>query len=390
MSVIQEILRKACHNKKAKQQLFKHVWKPPSAMPNFPFLPARRKLLKRLGLLGGAAMLPPIFRALGSSSPVATSAMPLRAIAQSAPLAADGLNPHRVVLVSTTDRAAGVRRALELLQPPSFQGQRVFIKPNYNTGDPAPAATDPAVLEALVQVIQSDGASQITVGDRSGMVETRSAMQQMKVFDLAERYGFTPMVFDELGRDDWQYFDSEGTNWSRGFAVARPVLDADAVVNVCCLKTHRFGGHFTLSLKNTIGMVARRVPGDGHDYMQELHRSNNQRLMIAEVNRAYRPTLNLIDGVDAFVGGGPEQGERVRAGVMLASSDRIAIDAVGIAILRMLGTTSEVSTGSIWQQAQIRRAADLGLGAINSEQIELLAADSESAQMIDKLRPFLS
>ncbi|MEL6855217.1 MAG: DUF362 domain-containing protein, partial [Cyanobacteria bacterium J06607_13] len=196
--------------------------------------------------------------------------------------------------------------------------------------------------------------------------------------------------FDDLGQNDWQYFDSAGTNWSRGFAIARPVLDADAVINACCLKTHRFGGHFTLSLKNTIGMVARWVPGDGHDYMRELHRSASQRLMIAEVNRAYRPTINLIDGVEAFVGGGPEQGERVTAGVMLASSDRIAIDAVGIALLRMLGTTSEVSQGSIWSQAQIRRAADLGLGATSAAQIELITADSESAQMADKLQTFLS
>lgn len=357
-------------------------------MPDF--LASRRKLLRRLGLLGSAALLPPAIRSLFTSSSVSSSAMPLSALAQSAPIAAEGLNPHRVVVISTTDRAAGVRRALDLFQLPSFQDKRVFIKPNYNTGDPAPAATDPAVLEALVQAIQSDGASQITVGDRSGMAETRSAMAQMQVFALAEKYGFTPMVLDELGQEDWQYFESAGTNWSRGFAIARPVLDADAIVNVCCLKTHRFGGHFTLSLKNTIGMVARRVPGDNHDYMRELHRSENQRLMIAEVNRAYRPMLNLIDGVDAFVGGGPEQGDRVRAGVMLASSDRIAIDAVGIAILRMLGTTPEVSIGSIWNQAQIRRAADLGLGAANAAQIELVTADDESAQLADKLRPFLS
>lgn len=353
------------------------------------FLASRRKLLRRLGLLGSAALLPPAIRSLFTSS-ASRSAMPLSAIAQSAPIAAEGLNPHRVVVISTTDRAAGVRLALALFQPPSFQDKRVFIKPNYNTGDPAPAATDPAVLEALVQAIQSDGASQITVGDRSGMAETRSAMAQMQVFSLAEQYGFTPMVFDELAQEDWQYFDREGTNWSRGFAIARPVLQADAIINVCCLKTHRFGGHFTLALKNTIGMVARRVPGDNHDYMRELHQSASQRLMIAEVNRAYRPTLNLIDGVDAFVGGGPEQGDRVRAGVMLASSDRIAIDAVGIAILRMLGTTPAVSNGSIWSQAQIRRAADLGLGAVSAAQIELVTADSQSAQMADKLRPFLS
>jgi uncharacterized protein (DUF362 family) len=266
----------------------------------------------------------------------------------------------------------------------------VFIKPNYNTGDPAPAATDPAVLEALVQDIQGAGASQMTVGDRSGMANTRSAMQQMRVFSLADRYGFTPVVFDELDRSDWQYFSGEGTNWSRGFAIAKPVLEADAIVNACCLKTHRFGGHFTLSLKNTIGMVAKYVPGDSYNYMGELHSSANQRLMIAEVNKTYRPSLIVMDGVDAFVNGGPAQGQKVSPGVVLASTDRIAIDAVGIAILRMYGTTREVSDGSIWSQAQIRRAADLGLGATSANAVEIITTDSAGAAMADRIRPYFT
>ncbi|MDJ0706750.1 MAG: DUF362 domain-containing protein [Leptolyngbyaceae cyanobacterium MO_188.B28] len=362
-----------------------------------PTPPSRRGLLKYLGLFAGAAALPAALRTFAtqrpsplSPNPSISPAISISELAVPTPLAAAGSNPHRVILVRTTDRAAGVRRAIELLQPSSFRNQQVFIKPNYNTGDPAPASTDPVVLETLVQEIQGAGARSITVGDRSGMAETRKAMEQQQVFALAQRYGFDTVVFDELGRYDWQYFAAAGTNWSRGFAVARPVLDADAIVNVCCLKTHRFGGHFTLSLKNTVGMVARHVPGDGHNYMRELHRSANQRLMIAEVNKVYRPSLIIIDGVDAFVNGGPEQGQRIQAGVILASTDRIAIDAVGIALLRKLGTTREVASGSIWSQAQIRRAADLGLGAINAEQIDLVTADGASAQMADEVRQFLS
>ncbi|MGD1858535.1 MAG: DUF362 domain-containing protein [Leptolyngbyaceae cyanobacterium] len=359
------------------------------------FLPpnsTRRKLLQVLGLAGGAAALPALLRNWRqSSTPISTSpALALDELPQVTPLAAANVNPHRVVLISTTNRAAGIQQAIDLLQPTGFSGKRVFIKPNYNTGDPAPASTDPIVLETLVREIQAAGASGITVGDRSGMADTRSAMQQQRVFNLANQYGFTPLVFDEMGRDGWQYFSGSGTNWSRGFAIAKPVLDADAIVNACCLKTHRYGGHFTLSLKNTIGMVAKYVPGDGYNYMRELHTSANQRLMIAEVNRTYRPALIVIDGVDAFVNGGPAQGETVRAGVMLASTDRVAIDAVGIAVLRMLGTTQAVSTGSIWSQAQIRRAADLGLGAVSPDAIELITADSASAQMADRLRPFLT
>jgi len=362
-------------------------------MPNLSnWMASRRKLIKRVSLVSGAAVLTPILHSLGRQTFSASSTSPQTpaAFAESTPVAAAGLSPHRVVLVNTADRAEGVRRAIALLNPPSFSGKKVFIKPNYNTGDLAPASTDPVVLETLVQAVQADGASQISVGDRSGMATTRTAMEQQKVFSLADQYGFTPIVFDELGRDDWQYFPSEGTNWSRGFAIARPVLNADAIINACCLKTHRFGGHFTLSLKNAVGMVARKVPGDSHDYMRELHSSASQRLMIAEVNQAYRPALIVIDGVEAFVNGGPEQGDRVNANVMLASTDRIAIDAVGIAILRMLGTTPEVSAGSIWSQAQIRRAADLGLGAASADQVELVTDDEASAEMAQKLKPFLT
>ncbi|MBT9311711.1 DUF362 domain-containing protein [Leptothoe kymatousa] len=351
--------------------------------------PSRRGLLKYLSLLTVAGTLPAVVKGAGAQLSAASPAAALSP--EPAPqLTATGLNPHRVVLVKTTDRATGIRQAMQLLQTPSFRGKHVFIKPNYNTGDPAPAATAPVVLETLVQELQQDGASTITVGDRSGMENTRSAMERKQVFSLAQRYGFKTLVFDELSRDSWQYFPAAGTNWSQGFAIARPVLDADAIINVCCLKTHRFGGHFTLSLKNTIGMVARHVPGDGHDYMRELHRSANQRLMIAEVNAAYRPALILIDGVDAFVNGGPEQGQKVQAGVILASTDRIAIDAVGIAILRKLGTTPEVSHGSIWQQSQIRRAADLGLGAVGASQIELITHDQASRQLANNIQPFLS
>ncbi|MGD1951310.1 MAG: hypothetical protein ACFB14_16905 [Leptolyngbyaceae cyanobacterium] len=84
--------------------------------------------------------------------------------------------------------------------------------------------------------------------------------------------------------------------------------------------------------------------------------------------------------------GGPKQGQRAQTGIVLASCDRIAIDAVGIAILRKLGTTRE----SIWTQPQIRRAADLGLGAVSADQIELITANQSSGQMADEIRQFLT
>lgn len=301
-----------------------------------------------------------------------------------------GPGRSQVALVSTTDRGEGVRRAVDLLGPLPISGQRVFIKPNFNSADPAPGSTHPEVLNALILKLQEMGAAHITLGDRSGMGDTRQVMQRLGVFDLASRLGVETLVLDELPAEGWTLFNLPGSHWAYGFPFARPCLESGAVVQACCLKTHRYGGHFTLSLKNSVGLVAKRIPGQDYNYMTELHNSPDQRLMIAEINLAYQPALVVLDGVEAFVSGGPDKGELVRPGVMLASADRVAIDAVGVAILRLYGTTPEVSRGPVFGQEQLARAAELGLGAASPNQIEILTADPESAAFAARLQDLLA
>jgi uncharacterized protein (DUF362 family) len=136
-------------------------------------------------------------------------------------------------------------------------------------------------------------------------------------------------------------------------------------------------------------MVAKYVPGDPFNYMRDLHTSPHMQPMIAEINTVYQPTLVLMDGVEAFVDGGPDSGKKVAANVILASTDRIAIDVVALGMLRSLGTTDRVTQGSIWQLEQIRKAVELGLGVSTSEQIELVTADSASQKIADRIRQYI-
>jgi uncharacterized protein (DUF362 family) len=284
----------------------------------------------------------------------------------------------QVAIVKTQDRAAGVEQALDLLGFGPLRGQTVFLKPNFNSADPFPGSTHNDTLAALVRRLQARGAGPITVGDRSGMGETRRVMERKGIPDLAEELGFEALILDDLDATGWERMQPPGSHWKRGFAIARPVLDTDVVVQTCCLKTHRFGGHFTLSLKNSVGLVAKRIPAEGYNYMRELHSSRHQRQMIAEVNLAYQPDLILMDGLQAFVEGGPARGQRVAPGVILAGRDRVAIDAVGVAILRSFGTTRSVSRGAIFEQAQIARAVELGLGVSGPGEIGFMTDDPES------------
>jgi uncharacterized protein (DUF362 family) len=288
--------------------------------------------------------------------------------------------------VKAANRAEGVRRAVELLGVNPILGRKVLLKPNYNSADPAPGSTHTDTLRALVEGLQAMGAASITLGDRSGMGDTRAVMQAKGVFELAAEMGFETVVFDELGADGWVPADVPGSHWQRGFALARPAVEAQEVVQTCNLKTHRFGGHFTLSLKNSVGLAAKRVPGESYDYMTELHNSADQRRMIAEINAAYTPSLIVLDGVEAFTSGGPDVGTKVEAGVILAGVDRVAIDAVGVAILRQLGTTPEVSRGRVFELEQIARAVELGLGVTQPQAITLLSDDADGRAYADQLR----
>ena len=147
----------------------------------------------------------------------------------------------QVAFVKTRDRAAGVKRAIDLLSLDSMRGQDLFLKPNFNSADTAPGSTHNDILSALVQQLQVKGAARMTVGDRSGMGNTQQVMQQKGIFRMADELGFETVVFDDLDADDWELMAIEGSYWQQGFAVARPVLEADGVIQSCCLKTHRFG-----------------------------------------------------------------------------------------------------------------------------------------------------
>ena len=284
----------------------------------------------------------------------------------------------QVAFVKTTDRAEGVRHTLDLLGINPADGKTVLLKPNFNSADPAPGSTHSDILRTVVESLWEMGARSITVADRSGMGNTRRVMERKGIPVLAEELGFDTLVLDELDADDWVPVQPPASHWARGFLFARQLLEADAIVQTCCLKTHGYGGHFTMSLKNSVGMVAKYGP-DGYDYMQELHGSPNQRVMIAEINAAYQPALVVVDGVEAYVRGGPGTGEQVQAEVVLAGTDRVALDAVGVAILRAFGTTPAVEKGRVFEQEQIARAVSLGLGVSRSEEIELLTDDAASA-----------
>jgi uncharacterized protein (DUF362 family) len=295
-----------------------------------------------------------------------------------------------VYLIRSTNREEGIRRGLAALGLPQAQGKRVVIKPNFNSADPFPASTHLDTIGVLVRHFQAGGAGEISVADRSGMGNTRKVMEQKGVFAQAKQMDFQAVVLDETPMEGWVEERLAGSHWSRGVLFLKLFQEADLLIQTCCLKTHRYGGHFTLSLKNSVGMVAKYSPRDNYNYMGELHGSSYQRQMIAEINQLYRPTMLVMDGLEAFTDGGPESGTLVKPQVMVLGTDRVAVDAVGVAILRLHGGNPTISRGRVFEQEQIARAVQLDLGVKGPEQIDLATEDAESKKLAERIREILT
>ncbi len=288
----------------------------------------------------------------------------------------------RVSFVKTMDRNEGVSKSLLTLGVNPAKGKHVLIKPNFNTADPVPGSTDNETLLALVDALWAMGATSIAVGDRSYPV-TKEVMAQKGIVPLLEKKGVKVLDFDALSEGDWVHVKPPQSHWPDGFRVARPVLDAECLVSTCCLKTHQYGGVFTLSLKLHVGVVP--TSRHGFPYMSQLHQSPAQQEMIAEINAPFSPDLVVLDGIEAFVDGGPMTGKRAKGELFLASTDRVAVDAVGVAALKVLGSNSAIMNRRIFEQRQIARAVELRLGVTSPEEIDLISSGPESQAYRDTI-----
>ena len=289
----------------------------------------------------------------------------------------------KISLVRTSDRESGIKRAIGLLGINPVKGKDVLLKPNFNTADPFPGSTHNDTLTYLILHLKSMGAKSIMIGERSGPPDTRGVLKEKGIHDICNKLGVGLINFEELPPDGWVRIKPEKSHWRNGFDVAKPVLDSKCIVMTCCLKTHGFGGVFTMSLKLSVGVTHKRN-------MTELHTSFfSIRKMIAEINQAYTPSLIVLDGIEAFVDGGPGKGTRKRANVILTGTDRIAIDAVGLSILKELGSNKNIMERKIFGQEQIARAVELGLGIAGPGEIEIITDDADSRKYAKKLTGIL-
>jgi len=301
-------------------------------------------------------------------------------------------NPYRrngkslVAIVHGKDPGRMLQCAINLLggvERLGLRGKRVLLKPNVLNDRPSPSTTNPKVVGVMVTLVKEAGAAEVLVADGSGIIRlpTSVNLTNTGMRSAAVMAGARVLALED---EPWVRLEPSKAKFLTQFYFSQPVYDADVVINMPVIKTHRFA-EFSCSLKNFVGAVHPRYRPSVTFWTGDWHER------IAELNLAVHPTLTVADGTTTMIEGGPTSGRAAKTDLLICSGDRVAVDLVAIALLRSFGTWPKLQGKRIGDQRQVKRAAALGLGVGSGEQIELVSDAVESAppafiQLVEQIR----
>lgn len=258
-------------------------------------------------------------------------------------------------IYNATLKALNLIKASKLLS----DNDKVLIKPNYilakrpETG----ITTDPRVVEAIVDYLQQLGIDNITVGE-GGRSES-TADDAFKLVGLTEIANKKKFKLINLNKDEGVEVNIQNSLLKK-VNIAKTFFENNCVISVPKLKVHGDAG-VTLGMKNLIGFVLPK--GNMHNHLHE---------KIADLARYIKPRITVIDG---YIGGELSEisGNPVKVGVIIASNDIVATDAVGAAVMGI----DPLSIN------HIKLADELGLGIGKLENIEIIGEPLENV-----MKPF--
>ncbi len=264
-----------------------------------------------------------------------------------------------------------VRSAIDLIggmEKLDVLGKSVLLKPNILDASPPPTTTNSQVVKAVAKILYESGARRVLIGDMSAFFKlpTRKNMDLTFMRLIAEEVEAELIPFDERG---WVCVDLPQGQFLKRVYVAETLFEVDRIINLPVIKTHG-SATYSIALKNFVGATHFR-------HRPYLVDRSHWEEVIAELNLAYAPDLHVIDGTRLMVEGGPLKGRAIDANLIIATGDRIAADIVGLGVLKHYSELPQIREVDVWDQRQVKRAIELGLGVKGKDEIELREMDLE-------------
>ena len=268
-----------------------------------------------------------------------------------------------------------MERAIALVcdLPALVGGKTVVLKPNVFAPRGAPTTTDPRVVVAVGELCREAGAGRVVVAEgrsistakyRKGANSTRQCFEAVGMSQAVEAAGLDVVYLEE---DEFVEVEVPGAQVLHTAHVPRTILEADVFVNLPVMKIHSLT-LVTLAIKNLHGIIS--------DY-DKLYRHCYRELALArkltDILRIRRIDLNVMDALVAQEADHAADGRPVEMGLILASRDAVALDAVAGAVMGL--GPEEVDT--------TRLAGEAGLGEADLAKIEVVGEPIEAVR-----RPF--
>lgn len=229
---------------------------------------------------------------------------------------------------------AAVETGLCLLGPEGELGpkeQKLLLKPNFLRHAPAEKAitTHPAVFRAVGEALKERGYTELSYGDSPGNPVADSPARVAEacgIGEAARALGISPADFDH-GRT--VEFPQGGS--CQSFVLCPGAADAGAIISLPKMKTHALQ-RVTGAVKNLYGCIHGLEKGLGHARYSDAASFAG---MLADLHLLLRPRLHIMDGIVAMEGNGPAGGDPVKMGVLLFSTDPVALDSVMCALMHL-------------------------------------------------------
>lgn len=247
-----------------------------------------------------------------------------------------------------------VDRVFELF-PLDLEGKKVLLKPNVLRASEANEGivTHPSVLRAVVEKVETMGPAAIVVGDNPGMLSYGANEESFRKTGLLEA---ATSHYQNIGKD------SQGVNFNPAFmttvSISQAVLDADIIISLPKFKTHGLTV-ITGAIKNSFGFLPGAQKAKLHAAAGNPERFHE---VIAEVFRLRVPDLIIMDAVVGMEGNGPASPDLRAIGLILASDNAVAVDAV---MATMMGLAPE-------RLRFLQKAKELGLGDYDLGAMEII------------------
>jgi len=225
---------------------------------------------------------------------------------------------------------AALKRSLNLLgglEKFIKTGSRVFVKINHLSPPSPPEkaiVTHPFFTGEVLRLLKEFNLK-ITVGDD---IQSDAKKDGFLISGYRQVCNELGIRLVNLKKNGFRAVECKGEVLKKVY-ISPPVLEADFIINLPKLKTHSFTA-FTGAVKNMFGIIPL---GLRLDYHRQYIKNELFSQMLVDIFSCAPPHLTLMDGVIAMEGEGPSAGNLVNAGLILASQDAVAVDAVASKVI---------------------------------------------------------